>query len=245
MQANDDAAAIYGIERPSPKLMYYYALKCLIAGPFYPIILIPHYFRYHTLRYRFNDEGISMRWGILFRREVILNYSRIRTFIHSNVVERAWLAKVEIKPQAAAPMRRCQSRGLTSSRRSGISSMRRCEGSKSQAKTFQLQLPTGGWRGGPADLANTLRVPMNECDRATSSVSPGQTASSHDWQDQIDPAHLVVHPGRTGAARRRAGIGACFPRGSELLPSQASEVGSGASVCVYRHDSGPAGALVG
>ena len=37
-----------------------------------------HWFRYHTMRYRFDAEGVSMSWGILFRREVLLNYSRIQ-----------------------------------------------------------------------------------------------------------------------------------------------------------------------
>jgi membrane protein YdbS with pleckstrin-like domain len=102
MQANDGAAAIYGIERPSPKLMTYYALKCLLAGPFYPFVLIPHYFKYHTLRYRFDDEGISMSWGILFRKEVILNYSRIQDIhLSSNVVER-WLGLAKLEIQTAS-----------------------------------------------------------------------------------------------------------------------------------------------
>lgn len=35
------------------------------------------YFRYHTMRYKFSDDGVSMRWGILFRREIIVNYARI------------------------------------------------------------------------------------------------------------------------------------------------------------------------
>lgn len=94
--------AIHAIERPHPSLLTYYALGSLVLGPFFFIALVPLYFRYHTMRYRFDDEGISMRWGILFRREVHLTYSRIQD-IHlvSNVAER-WLGLARIQIQTAS-----------------------------------------------------------------------------------------------------------------------------------------------
>ncbi len=97
-----DQAAISAIEQPHAKLMTYYALRCLLTGPLFPILIVPNYFRYHTLRYRFDEEGISMRWGILFRREVILNYSRIQDIhLSSNFVER-WLGLARIQIQTAS-----------------------------------------------------------------------------------------------------------------------------------------------
>ncbi len=93
---------IYAIERPCRQLMTYYFLGLLITGPLFPILILPAYFRYHTMRYRFDAEGISMRWGILFRREVILNYSRIQDIhLTSNFVER-WLGLSRIQIQTAA-----------------------------------------------------------------------------------------------------------------------------------------------
>ncbi len=96
------APDIRSIERPDSSLMTYYALGSLLLGPFFPIALVPLFFRYHTLRYRFDDDGISMRWGILFRREVHLTYSRIQD-IHlvSNFVER-WLGLARIQIQTAS-----------------------------------------------------------------------------------------------------------------------------------------------
>lgn len=93
---------IFAIERPHPKLWKYYFLCCLLGGPIFPILLLPNWFRYHTMRYRFDAEGISMRWGILFRREVLLNYARIQD-IHlvSNFVER-WLGLARIQIQTAS-----------------------------------------------------------------------------------------------------------------------------------------------
>jgi putative membrane protein len=102
MQAVPPPQAIREIERPSPKLLHYYVLKCLLTGPAFPFVLIPHYFKYHTLRYRFDAEGISLRWGILFRREIVLNYARIQDIhLSSNLVER-WLGLAKIEIQTAA-----------------------------------------------------------------------------------------------------------------------------------------------
>ena len=56
-------SAIFAIERPAPNLFTYYLLSSLVLGPLFFVLLIPLYFRYHTLRYRFDEEGISMRWG--------------------------------------------------------------------------------------------------------------------------------------------------------------------------------------
>ncbi len=93
---------IFAIERPKSSLMVYYVLSSLLLGPFFFVILIPLYFRYYTMRYRFDDEGVSMRWGILFRRETHLRYARIQD-IHlvSNVIER-WLGLARIKIQTAS-----------------------------------------------------------------------------------------------------------------------------------------------
>ena len=97
-----DAAAILAIERPHPKLMTYYFICCLLTVPLFPILIIPNYFRYHTMRYKFAAEGVSMRWGILFRREVLLNYSRIQDIhLQSNFIER-WLGLGRVLIQTAS-----------------------------------------------------------------------------------------------------------------------------------------------
>ncbi len=87
---------------PDPHLFRYYVVASLVAGPFFWVPLIPMYFRYHTMRYRFDEEGVSMRWGILFRREVSLTYARIQDIhLSSNVVER-WLGLAKIQVQTAS-----------------------------------------------------------------------------------------------------------------------------------------------
>ena len=94
--------SVRAIDRPSPILWRYYLLLSLLFGPFFFVPLIFLRIRYQTLRYRFDDEGVAMRWGALFRREVALAYERIQD-IHlvSNVVER-WLGLARIKIQTAS-----------------------------------------------------------------------------------------------------------------------------------------------
>lgn len=96
------ARLVRGLERPESQLLTYYAITSLALGPFFFFALIPLFFRYRTLRYRFEDEGVSMRWGILFRREIHLTYSRIQDIhLTSNVLER-WLGLARIQIQTAS-----------------------------------------------------------------------------------------------------------------------------------------------
>jgi uncharacterized membrane protein YdbT with pleckstrin-like domain len=97
-----DDTAILAIERPHPRLWTYYLLSCLAFPPLFPVLVLPMWFRYHTLRYRFTNEGISMSWGILFRREVIIHYARIQDIhLRSNLVER-WLGLARVLVQTAS-----------------------------------------------------------------------------------------------------------------------------------------------
>jgi len=100
--AHYDEKAILAIERPHKNLWTYYILSCLVFPPLLPILGPYLYFRYQTMRYKFTDEGISMRWGILFRREIIINYARIQDIhIRSNFVER-WLGLAKVLVQTAS-----------------------------------------------------------------------------------------------------------------------------------------------
>jgi membrane protein YdbS with pleckstrin-like domain len=93
---------IQSIEKPDKALWTYYILVCLIVPPVFPLLILPAWFRYHTMRYKFTDDGISMSWGILFRREIIVNYARIQDIhLRSNFVER-WLGLARILVQTAS-----------------------------------------------------------------------------------------------------------------------------------------------
>ena len=93
---------IFAIHRPSPELFKYYVLSSFLLGPLFFLPLVYLYFRYHTMRYEFDEEGISMRWGILFRREITLTYARIQDIhLTSNILER-WLRLARIQIQTAS-----------------------------------------------------------------------------------------------------------------------------------------------
>jgi len=95
-------APISVIERPSSPLWKYYVLVAIASNVAFPVTIVLLYFRYHTMRYRFDAEGIHMRWGILVRHEVMLNYSRIQDIqLRANVVER-WLGLARIEIQTAS-----------------------------------------------------------------------------------------------------------------------------------------------
>lgn len=100
--------AIFAIRRPHPNLLKYYALSALLSGPAFPVLMVVLYFRYHTMRYRFDGEGIAMKWGILFRREITLTYARIQDIhLSSNLIER-WLGLARIQIQTASGSARAE-----------------------------------------------------------------------------------------------------------------------------------------
>lgn len=90
---------IAAITRPIEPLFTYYVLKALATTVAFPVTMGILYFRYHTMKYVFSDEGIRMSWGILFRHEIMLNYARIQDIhLRSNAIERALgLARIEIQ----------------------------------------------------------------------------------------------------------------------------------------------------
>src|SRR5207249_435318 len=56
----------------------------------------------HTLRYRFDAEGIHMKVGILFRREINLTYARIQDIhLRSGIIQR-WLGLANVQIQTAS-----------------------------------------------------------------------------------------------------------------------------------------------
>jgi membrane protein YdbS with pleckstrin-like domain len=93
---------ISAIERPRESLLTYYVVQAIAANVALPFVFPYLYFRYHTMRYRFDTDGIHMKWGLIFRREVLLNYSRIQDIhLRSNLIER-WLGLARIEIQTAS-----------------------------------------------------------------------------------------------------------------------------------------------
>ena len=99
---NDADERVRALRRPHPKLLRYYVLFSLITGPAFPFVFAFLFLRYRTLNYRFDDEGVTMSWGALFKREISLTYSRIQDIhVQSNAIER-WLGLSRLLVQTAS-----------------------------------------------------------------------------------------------------------------------------------------------
>ncbi len=93
---------IRALERPHPALWTYYIIRAVLTGPGLVFLLPYLYFRYHTLRYRLDEEGIHMKVGILFRRETNLTYARIQDIhLRSGLLQR-WLGLANVQIQTAS-----------------------------------------------------------------------------------------------------------------------------------------------
>lgn len=102
MKPPPDSSKIFSLERPEPKLWTLYLLRALFTGPAAVILLPILYARYHTLRYRFDEEGVHMKVGLLFRQEVNVTYARIQDIhLRSGIIQR-WLGLADILIQTAS-----------------------------------------------------------------------------------------------------------------------------------------------
>ena len=88
--------------RPHASLLTYYILISLLALIGAPFVFIPHFIKYKTMQYTLDEEGISMRWGYFFRKEVYLTYRRLQDIhVTRNIVER-WLGLAKVPIQTAS-----------------------------------------------------------------------------------------------------------------------------------------------
>ncbi|MHC4416522.1 MAG: PH domain-containing protein [Planctomycetota bacterium] len=97
-----DQPDVFAITRPHRRLLTLYVLRCLLTGPGFPFVFLPSYFKYETLRYRFDDQGVTMAWGLLWRRETFLTYARIQDIHLSRGLFERWLGLGTINIQTAA-----------------------------------------------------------------------------------------------------------------------------------------------
>jgi uncharacterized protein len=91
-----------GITRPAPVLLHYYTILSLASVVAFPIVWLVSFFRYETLRYAFDADGVSMSWGLLFRREIHLTYRRIQDIhVTRNILQR-WMGLGTVSIQTAS-----------------------------------------------------------------------------------------------------------------------------------------------
>lgn len=157
---------VRALRRPDPKLLRYYTLFSLITGPAFPVVFGVLFLRYRTLRYRFDDEGVTMSWGALFKREISLTYSRIQDIhLRSNAVER-WLGLSRLLVQTASGSAKAEMKveGLLelSAVRNFMYSRMRGARAGAPATAAIAAAPSPGTAGDPAALGATLREIAHE-----------------------------------------------------------------------------------
>jgi putative membrane protein len=90
------------ITRPDPSLLSYYLIIAASTVLGFPFVFLPLLFKYRTLKYRFDDKGVSMSWGMMFHREIYLTYRRIQDIhVSRNIVHR-WLGLASVAIQTAS-----------------------------------------------------------------------------------------------------------------------------------------------
>ena len=83
-------------------------LESLLLGPFFFLPLIPRFLRFRTLRYHWDDHGITARWGLLFRREISLDFERIQDIHLSSHIAESWLGLAKVQLQTASGSSRAE-----------------------------------------------------------------------------------------------------------------------------------------
>jgi len=90
------------ITRPHERLMTYYVILAVLTFVAFPVTLIALYIKFRTLQYRFDDEGVWRRQGLLWRREVNVAYRRIQDIHLTNGLIQRWLGLATVSIQTAA-----------------------------------------------------------------------------------------------------------------------------------------------
>src|SRR6185503_10552799 len=97
-----DAFDARNLDRPAPILLWYYVIISLLYTVGFVVMMPMLFFRYHTLRFKFDDDGISLSWGVLFRREIQLTYRRIQDIhVTRNILQR-WMGLTNVAIQTAS-----------------------------------------------------------------------------------------------------------------------------------------------
>ena len=103
-----NAGAIFALTRPDRKLLTLYFIYSLAANVAFPFAFLPLLFRYITLRYRFDKDGVAVSYGLLWRRETYLTYVRIQDIhVSRNIFER-WLGLGAVQIQTASGSSRAE-----------------------------------------------------------------------------------------------------------------------------------------
>ncbi len=97
-----DPGGVFALTRPDDSLLTLYLIYSVLSTVLFPVVFLPLYFRFRTLRYRFDERGVAVSYGLLWRRESYLTYARIQDIhVSRNILER-WLGLGSVQIQTAS-----------------------------------------------------------------------------------------------------------------------------------------------
>ena len=82
--------------------MTYYWILAAFSLLAFPITIVALYIRFRTMEFRFDEEGVWKRQGLLWRREVNVAYRRIQDIHLTNGIIQRWLGLATVSIQTAA-----------------------------------------------------------------------------------------------------------------------------------------------
>lgn len=95
-------ARIFALERPNKKLLILYFVRSLAALIGFPLVFVPLYLKFISLRYQIDKEGVGASWGVFNKRQIYLNYSRIQDIHVSRSLVERWLGLGTVEIQTAS-----------------------------------------------------------------------------------------------------------------------------------------------
>jgi putative membrane protein len=170
------------ITRPDPKLLTYYVIVALLSTvgivPIALIVFLPLYFKYRTLQYRFDADGIAVSWGLLFRREVHLTHRRIQDIHLTRGLIQRWmgLATVAIQTASGSSTPEMKIEGILQA-----SELRDFLYSKMRGARDEDGSGEGGDDEGPTPGQEALAL-LHEIQDAVARLAPGDGASGRGEQ---------------------------------------------------------------
>lgn len=170
-QARKDAW-VRALTRPHSGLFWLYAARSCLTAFAMPVVFTVLWFKYHSLRYAFGDEGVTVSWGILFRQESYVPYRRIQDLhVRRSFLER-WLgiATVDVQTASGSASAEIQLEGLQDHdavRDFLYRRMRGLEGGEVEATaaTAQVQVEGAADAGSEAEVVGLLRSIKDELEQ--------------------------------------------------------------------------------
>lgn len=90
------------LTRPDEALHTYYLLCALCTVVAFPIVYLALFIQYKTLRYKLDEEGVSLAVGLLFKKETTLAYRRIQDIHVKRSLFQRWLGISTVEVMTAS-----------------------------------------------------------------------------------------------------------------------------------------------